>query len=66
MGVRPQRNHGTVGNDGDRSLVDAVKVAAGERADSRGTMVALNDEIHSVRGITKAATGRPTLGIQPI
>lgn len=54
-----QRNHRLVGNDGDRNLVDAVKVAASDAARGRGAMVVLNDEIHSARDVTKAVTGRP-------
>lgn len=54
-----QRNHRLVGNDGDRNLVDAVKVAASEEARGRGAMVVLNDEIHSARDVTKYVTGRP-------
>lgn len=54
-----QRNHRLVGNDGDRNLVDAVKVAASEEARGRGAMVVLNDEIHGARDVTKAVTGRP-------
>lgn len=54
-----QRNHRLVGNDGDRNLVDAVKVAGSEQARGRGAMVVLNDEIHSARDVTKSVTGRP-------
>jgi L-asparaginase type II len=54
-----QRNHRLVGNDGDRNLVDAVKVAASEEARGRGAMIVLNDEIHSARDVTKSVTGRP-------
>ena len=54
-----QRNHRLVGNDGDRNLVDAVKVAASEEARGRGAMVVLNDEIHGARDVTKSVTGRP-------
>lgn len=54
-----QRNHRLIGNDGDRNLLDAVKVAASEEARGRGALVVLNDEIHSARDVTKSATGRP-------
>lgn len=54
-----QRNHRLIGNDGDRNLLDAVKVAGSEEARGRGAMVVLNDEIHSARDVTKAVTGRP-------
>lgn len=54
-----QRNHGFVGNDGDRNLVDAVTVAANPDAWGRGTMVVVNDEIHSAREVTKMVSSRP-------
>lgn len=54
-----QRNHGTVGNDGDRNLIDAVKIAGHPEARGRGAMVVLNDEIHSARDVTKVVSGRP-------
>ena len=54
-----QRNHGIVGNDGDRNLVDAVKIAGDPEARGRGAMVVLNDEIHSARDVTKTVSGRP-------
>jgi L-asparaginase len=54
-----QRNHRLIGNDGDRNLLDAVKVAGSDEARGRGAMVVLNDEIHSARDVTKSITGRP-------
>jgi L-asparaginase len=54
-----QRNHSTIGNDGDRNLVDAVRVAAAEESRGRGAMVVLNDEIQDARDATKAVSGRP-------
>lgn len=54
-----QRNHRLVGNDGDRNLVDAVRVAGSPEARGRGAMVVLNDEIHSAREVTKMVSGRP-------
>ena len=54
-----QRNHRLVGNDGDRNLVDAVKVAGNPEARGRGAMVVLNEEIHSAREVTKTVSGRP-------
>lgn len=54
-----QRNHGTVGNDGDRNLVDAVRVAGHPDAPGRGTLVVVNDEIHQSRDVTKTVSGRP-------
>ena len=54
-----QRNHRLVGNDGDRNLVDAAKIAGHPEARGRGAMVVLNDEIHSARDVTKVVSGRP-------
>jgi L-asparaginase len=48
-----QRKHGTIGNDGDRNLLDAVRVATDPRASGRGVMVVLNEEIHCARDVTK-------------
>lgn len=54
-----QRNHGTVGNDGDRNLLDAVRVAARPAAAGRGTLLVVNDQIHHARDVTKTVSGRP-------
>lgn len=54
-----QRNHQLIGNDGDRNLLDAVKVAGSDEAQGRGTLVVLNDEIHTARDVTKTVSGRP-------
>lgn len=54
-----QRNHRLIGNDGDRNLLDAVKVARAPEAVGRGVLVVLNDEIHHARDVTKTASGRP-------
>lgn len=48
-----QRKHGTIGNDGDKNLLDAVRVATDPRAAGRGVMVVLNEEIHCARDVTK-------------
>lgn len=54
-----QRNHRTIGNDGDRNLLDAVRVAAHSDAVGRGVLVAVNDEVHAARDVTKTVSGRP-------
>jgi L-asparaginase len=51
--VCSQRRHGTLGNDGDRNLVDAIRVANAPDAVGKGVMVVLNEEIHSARDVLK-------------
>ena len=48
-----QRKHGTVGNDGDWNLGDAVRIAVSPEAQGKGVLVILNEEIHSAREVTK-------------
>jgi L-asparaginase len=50
-----QRKHATVGNDGDRNLIDAVRVASDPAAHDLGVVVVLNEEIHSAREVTKTS-----------
>ncbi len=47
------RNSSQVGFDGYRNLYDAVRVAAAHEAQQLGTLVVLNEEIHSARWVTK-------------
>jgi L-asparaginase len=56
--VCSQRPHSTLGNDGDRNLVDAIRVAADGATSGLGVMLVINEEIHSARGVEKAS-GRP-------
>jgi L-asparaginase type II len=51
--VCSQRKHGTIGNDGDKNLLDAVRVATCTDAHRKGALVVLNEEIHSAREVTK-------------
>lgn len=54
-----QRNHRLIGNDGDRNLLDAVRVAGEPQSRGRGVLVVVNDEIHSARAVTKVVSSRP-------
>lgn len=54
-----QRNHDTIGNDGDRNFVDAIQVAGHPDARGRGVLVSVNDQIYFARDVTKTASGRP-------
>jgi len=51
--VCSQRKHGTLGNDGDRNLHDAVRVASDPAASGKGVVVLLGEEIHSAREVVK-------------
>ncbi len=48
-----QRKHSTIGNDGDRNLLDAVRVACAATAAGHGVLVVANEEIHCAREVTK-------------
>jgi L-asparaginase len=51
-----QRRHGTLGNDGDRNLLDAIRVVSDPQARGKGVFVILDEEIKSSRDVLK--TGR--------
>jgi L-asparaginase len=48
-----QRRHGALGNDGDRNLVDAIRVAASGDAAGKGVLLVMDEEIHGARDVRK-------------
>jgi L-asparaginase len=48
-----QRRHTSIGNDGDRNLVDAVRVAIHPEARGKGVLLVMNEEILPAREVTK-------------
>jgi L-asparaginase len=50
-----QRKHHTIGNDGDKNLFDAVRVASDPAARGQGVMTVLSEEIHCAREVTKTS-----------
>jgi L-asparaginase len=50
-----QRRHGTVGNDGDKNFVDAVRVVLSPQAVGKGAMVVSNQTINSGREVLKTS-----------
>jgi L-asparaginase len=53
--VASQRTHDSVGNDGDRNFLDAVRVALSPDAAGKGVLVVLHEEIHSARDVVKTS-----------
>lgn len=51
--VVSQRKHGMAGNDGDRNLLDAMRVATHPDAAGLGVLLVANEEIHCAREVTK-------------
>jgi len=68
--VASQRKHDEVGNDGDRNLLDAIRLALTPEARGKGVLVTLHEEIHSARDVVKTnqrpggfhSSGRGMLG----
>lgn len=48
-----QRKHDEVGNDGDRNLLDAIRLVLASDARGKGVLVTLHEEIHSAREVIK-------------
>ena len=53
-----QREHGTVGNDGDKNFVDAISVVLSAEAAGKGVLVVHNQTINSGREVLKTS-GHP-------
>lgn len=51
--VASQRKHDEVGNDGDRNMLDAIRLALAPDARGKGVLVTLHEEIHSAREVVK-------------
>jgi len=51
--VASQRKHDEIGNDGDRNLLDAIRLVLCPDAQSKGVLVTLHEEIHSAREVVK-------------
>ena len=51
--VASQRKHDEIGNDGDRNMLDAIRLALSPDARSKGVLVTLHEEIHSAREVVK-------------
>jgi L-asparaginase len=51
--VSSQRKHGSLGNDGDRNLADALRVALAAESRGMGVLSVLNEDVHTARDIVK-------------
>ena len=51
--VASQRKHDEVGNDGDRNMLDAIRLTLSPEARGKGVLVTLHEEIHSAREVAK-------------
>jgi L-asparaginase len=51
--VASQRKHDEVGNDGDRNLLDAIRLVLSPDTRAKGVLVTLHEEIHSAREVVK-------------
>lgn len=60
-----QRKHSTVGNDGDRNLVDALAVATAPAAAGQGALMVVHEEVHCAREVVKGSR-RPGGFVSPV
>jgi L-asparaginase len=51
--VASQRKHDEVGNDGDRNMLDAIRLALAPEARGKGVLVTLHEEVHCARDVVK-------------
>jgi L-asparaginase len=51
--VASQRKHDEVGNDGDRNMLDAIRLILSPDTRGKGVLVTLHEEIHSAREVVK-------------
>lgn len=50
------RSSNSIGSDGLHNLISAIRIAINNESRNRGVLVALNDQIHAARFVTKAHT----------
>jgi L-asparaginase len=53
--VSSQRKHGSMGNDGDRNFLDAVRVALAAESRGLGVLSVLNEDVHTARDVVKTS-----------
>lgn len=54
-----QRRHGTLSADGDKNLLDSLRVASSMEARGKGVLVVASESIHSARDVVKRVSRRP-------
>lgn len=63
--VVAMRNLSEVSPDGPRNLLDAVQVAAAPESRGRGSLLVVNETVHSIRYVTKTNTVNPATFLSP-
>lgn len=63
--VAAMRNLSETSPDGPRNLRDAIRIAAHESSIARGSMLVINETIHSARFVTKTHTVNPSTFASP-